>query len=302
MSETTAVDMFVVATAMFRPLYTVIILGHNRRKVIHLGVTQNPTQIWLAHQMTEAFPWDTAPRYLLRDRDASYGPVFRNRLQAMEIREVVTAARSPWQNAYVERIIGSVRRECLDHVIISGERHLRGVLSSYFQYYHKTRTHLALDKDSPESRPIYPINAGKIIAFRQVSGLHHCYERRPGADRSGWVAHLFIGRVSLCVHVEFPFFPSTPLASGPALQTDHRCAVQLVNARMGNGGAAQPRWRRLGASVGPESSSAPYTTQQKALDESRSSRQPNLLSGIAFRQAGQVQAIPRKSSADSRDH
>jgi len=205
MSETTAVDMFVVATALFRLLYTVIILGHNRRKVIHLGVTQNPTQIWLAHQMTEAFPWDTAPRYLLRDRDASYGPVFRNRLQAMEIKEVVTAARSPWQNAYVERIIGSVRRECLDHVIISGERHLRGVLSSYFQYYHKTRTHLALDKDSPESRPIYPINAGKIIAFRQVSGLHHCYERRPGADRSGWVAHLFIGRVSCVFMSSFLF-------------------------------------------------------------------------------------------------
>ena len=178
MSETTAIDMFVVATATFRLLYTVIILGHNRRKVIHFDVTQNPTQVWLAHQMTEAFPWDTAPRYLLRDRDASYGPVFRNRLQAMEIKEVVTAARSPWQNAYVERIIGSVRRECLDHVIISGERHLRGVLSSYFQYYHKTRTHLALDKDCPESRPIHPINAGRIIAFRQVGGLHHRYERR----------------------------------------------------------------------------------------------------------------------------
>jgi transposase InsO family protein len=128
--------------------------------------------------MTEAFPWDTAPRYLLRDRDASYGQVFRNRLQAMGIEEIVSAARSPRQNAYVERIIGSVRRECLDHVIIFGERHLRGVLSSYFQYYHKTRTHLALDKDCPESRPIHPLSAGKIIAFPQVGGLHHRYERR----------------------------------------------------------------------------------------------------------------------------
>ena len=178
MGDTVAIDMFVVASATFRLLYTVIILGHNRRKVIHFDVTQNPTQVWLAHQMTEAFPWDTAPRYLLRDRDASYGQAFRDRIQVMGIKEVVTAARSPWQNAYVERIIGSVRRKCLDHVIIFGERHLRGVLSSYFQYYHKTRTHLALDKDCPESRPILPPSAGKIIAFPQVGGLHHRYERR----------------------------------------------------------------------------------------------------------------------------
>src|SRR3979490_1896551 len=178
LTDIAAIDMFVVATATFRILYALIVLGHDRRKVIHFDVTHNPTQVWLSRQMTEAFPWDTAPRYLLRDRDASYGPVFRNRLQAMEIKEVVTAAGAAWQNAYVERIIGSLRRECLDHVIISGERHLRGVLSSYFQYYHKTRTHLALDKDCPESRPIHPINAGKIIAFRQVGGLHHRYERR----------------------------------------------------------------------------------------------------------------------------
>jgi putative transposase len=128
--------------------------------------------------MTQAFPWDTAPRYLLRDRDASYGHAFRDRIQVMGIKEVVTAAYSPWQNAYVERIIGSVGRECLDHVIVFDERHLRRVLSSYFQYYHKTRTHLALDKDCPESRPIQPLSAGKIIAFPQVGGLHHRYERR----------------------------------------------------------------------------------------------------------------------------
>jgi transposase InsO family protein len=178
MSDTVAVDMFVVATATFRLLYALIVLGHDRRRIIHFNVTQNPTQVWLAHQMTEACPWDTAPQYLLRDRDASYGQAFRNRIQAMAITEVVTAARSPWQNAYVERIIGSVRRECLDHVIIAGERHLRGVLSSYFHYYHKTRTHLSLDKDCPESRPIHPPAAGKIIAFPEVGGLHHRYERR----------------------------------------------------------------------------------------------------------------------------
>ena len=130
-----AIDMFVVVTATFRLLYALIVLGHDRRRVIHFEVTENPTQDWLARQMTEAFPWETAPRYLLRDRDASYGQDFRDRVQAMDIEEVVTAPRSPWQNPYVERIIGSIRRECLNHVIIFDERHLRRVLSSYFQYY-----------------------------------------------------------------------------------------------------------------------------------------------------------------------
>ncbi len=178
MCDMAAVDMFVVATATFQLLYALIVLGHDRRRVIHFEVTPNPTQIWLARQMTEAFPWDTAPRYLLRDRDASYGQAFRDRVQAMAIKEVVTAARSPWQNPYVERIIGSIRRECLNHVIIFDERHLRGVLSSYFCYYHKTRTHLSLDKDCPESRTVHLPAAGKIIAFPEVGGLHHRYERR----------------------------------------------------------------------------------------------------------------------------
>src|SRR5512139_3282830 len=152
MHDTAAVDMFVVVTARFQLLYALIVLGHERRKVIHFDVTQNPTQVWLARQITEAFPWDTAPRHLLRDRDTSYGQIFRHRLAAMGIKEVVTAARSPWQNASVERIIGSIRRECLDHVIIFDERHLHRVLSSYFQYYHETRTHLSLAKDCPEKR------------------------------------------------------------------------------------------------------------------------------------------------------
>jgi transposase InsO family protein len=128
--------------------------------------------------MTEAFPWDTAPRYLLRDRDASYGQAFRDRVQAMGINEVVTAARSPWQNPYVERVIGSIRRECLNHLIIFDERHLRGVLSSYFHCYHKARTHLSLGKDCPETRPIPRPASGQIIAFPEVGGLHHRYERR----------------------------------------------------------------------------------------------------------------------------
>jgi putative transposase len=176
--DTAAVDKFVVVTATFQLLYALVVLGHERRKVIHLDVTPNPTQDWLARQITEAFPWDTAPRFLLRDRDASYGPTFRARVQAMAIEEVVTAPRSPWQNAYVERIIGSIRRECLDHVIVFDERHLSRVLSTYFEYHHQSRTHLSLDKDCPEPRPIQPPSAGTVVAFPQVGGLHHRYERR----------------------------------------------------------------------------------------------------------------------------
>jgi len=178
MHDTAAIDMFVVVTAKFQLLYALIVLGHERRKILHFDVTSNPTQGWLARQITEAFPWDTAPRFLLRDRDASYGPTFRNRVQAMAIEQVVTAPRSPWQNAYVERIIGSIRRECLDHVIIFGERHLRRVLSAYCDYYHRSRTHLSLRKDCPEPRPIQPPSADTVIAFPQVGGLHHRYERR----------------------------------------------------------------------------------------------------------------------------
>jgi putative transposase len=170
--------MFVVATATFRILYALIILGHDRRKVIHFEVTQNPTQVWLSRQMTEAFPRETAPRYLLRDRDTSYGPAFRDRVKAMGTEEALTAPRSPWQNPFVERLIGSIRRECLDHVIIFNERHLRHVLSGYFQYHHRTRTHLSLDKDCRQPRPIQPPSADKIIAFPEVGGLHHRYKRR----------------------------------------------------------------------------------------------------------------------------
>jgi Integrase core domain len=140
-----AIGMFVVASASFRLLYVMIILAHDRRKIIRTAVTEHPTAGWLSRQVTEAFPWDTAPRYLLRDRDASYGSDFRSRVEAM----VITAPRSPWQNAYVERVIGSIRRECLDHLMIFNERHLRRVLSSYVYYYQRTRTHLSLDKDCP---------------------------------------------------------------------------------------------------------------------------------------------------------
>jgi putative transposase len=158
-----AVDMFVVATVTFKLLYAVIVLNHQRRRVIHFEVSQDPTQVWLARQITEAFPWDTAPRYLLRDRDTSYGVGFQNRVRAMGIEEVLTAPRSPWQNPYVERIVGSIRRDCLYHVIIFNETHLRCVLSRYFRYHHRSRTHLSLNKDCPDPRSIQPPSAGKIV-------------------------------------------------------------------------------------------------------------------------------------------
>src|SRR5712692_1873052 len=163
-----AIDMFVVARASFRLLYVMI---------IHTAVTDHPTAAWLSHQVTEAFPWDTAPRYLLRDRDASYGWYFCSRVEAMNITEVVTAPRSPWQNAYVERVIGSIRRECLDHFVIFNEGHLGRILSSYVDYYQRTRTHLSLDKDCPDSRRIMPRGIGKVVAIPKVGGLHHRYER-----------------------------------------------------------------------------------------------------------------------------
>ena len=172
LTDIAAIDMFVVATATFRLLYALIVLGHDRRRIIHFEVTQNPTQVWLSRQITEAFPWDTAPRYLLRDRDASYGPAFRDRVRVMGIKEVVTAPRSPWQNPYVERLIGSIRRECLDHVIILNEHHLRGVLSKYFHYHHTTRTHLSLNKDCPETRPIHPV-CTKNSRFCNIGGEGH---------------------------------------------------------------------------------------------------------------------------------
>ncbi len=172
-----AIDMFVMVTAAFRLLYVCVILGHARRKILHLNVTEHHTAIRLSQQVTEAFPWNSAPHYLPRDRDASYGVHFRNRIEVMGISEVVTAPRSPWQNAYVERVIGSIRRECLDRIVIFNERHLRRVFSSYVDYYHRTRTRLSLDKDCPHSRPIEPPRSGRAIAIPQVRGLHHRYQR-----------------------------------------------------------------------------------------------------------------------------
>jgi hypothetical protein len=167
----------VLPTATFRLLFVFVVLHHERRQIAHFGVTANPTAAWVAQQIREAFPWNTTPRHVIRDRDGVYGGVFRARVSAMGIEEVATAPRSPWQNALVERAIGSIRWECLDHVIVLNEWHLRRILASYLDYYHRSRTHLSLEKDAPNGRPVQPAGAGKIVAFPQVGGLHHRYAR-----------------------------------------------------------------------------------------------------------------------------
>lgn len=177
MDCTASIDFLVVPTITFKLLFVLVVLSHERRRVVHFGITANPTAEWTARQITEAFPWDTAPRFLIRDRHSTYGRTFRDHVAAMVITEVPTAARSPWQNGYVERVIGSVRRECLDHVIALNDRQLRRVLKSYLAYYNRTRTHLALDKDAPEPRSPANTNDGAITAIPEVGGLHHRYER-----------------------------------------------------------------------------------------------------------------------------
>ncbi len=174
--EIVATDFFTVPTASLRVLFVFIVLEHQRRKVVHFGVTEHPTAEWVSQQLVEAFTERDAPCYLIRDRDASYGSEFRCRMQSLGITEVITAPRSPWQNAFAERLIGSIRRECLDHVVLLNKRHLRRLLKKYLVYYHRSRTHLALAKDAPESRAI--MRQGKIIAIPQVGGLHHRDERR----------------------------------------------------------------------------------------------------------------------------
>src|SRR6266478_2995015 len=170
-----AADLFVVPTIGFKLLYGLVILGHGRRRLIHYAVTAHPTAEWVARQIVEAFPWDEAPEYLVRDRDAVYGEVVKRRLRGLGIRDRPTAPHSPRQNAYVERLIGSIRRECIDHVIVFGETHLHRIMSAYASYYNQARTHLALGKDAPIGRSIERV--GQIIAAPVVAGLHHRYAR-----------------------------------------------------------------------------------------------------------------------------
>ena len=177
-TQLVSTDFFVVPTVTFRVLFVFVVLAHHRRRVVHFNVTANPTSEWTARQIAEAFPWDSAPRYLLHDRDSIYGDCFREAIRGMGTHEVLTAPRSPWQSPYVERLIGSIRRECLDHVIVLNEASLRRTLRSYFHYYQSSRTHLSLAKDAPEERAVQPPELGSVIELAQVGGLHHRYERR----------------------------------------------------------------------------------------------------------------------------
>jgi putative transposase len=173
-----ALDFFVVPTVTHKLLFVLLILAHERRRMVHFNITEHPTAQWTAQQVVDALPWDEAPRYLLRDRDRIYGASFRQRVRRMGIAEVVIAPKSPWQNPYVERLIGSIRRECLDHVIVLHERHLRRLLTDYFRYYHDWRTHRTLDMDCPLPRPAQRPEIGPIWEVPEVQRLHHHYERR----------------------------------------------------------------------------------------------------------------------------
>ncbi len=175
--EIAAIDLFTVVTVNFRILICFLVLRHHRRTVVHCNVTNHPTARWTAQQIVEAFPYDTAPRYLLRDRDRIYGSCFANRVRGMGIEEVLIAPRSPWQNPFVERLIGSIRRECLDHVLVINEAHLLRVLREYFAYYHDSRPHQSLEGNAPRPRGIEPPSRGRIVAEPQVGGLHHRYRR-----------------------------------------------------------------------------------------------------------------------------
>ena len=173
-----SIDFFTVPTIRFQVLYVFLVLAHDRRRIVHFNVTAHPTAEWTGQQLREAFPFEQIPRYLLRDRDGIFGGEFRKDVEAMGIKEVLSAPRSPWQRAYVERVIGTIRRECLDHVIVLNEASLYRHVKSFLAYYHESRTHLSLAKDAPEPRPVHSPERGAVVAIPQVGGLHHRYERR----------------------------------------------------------------------------------------------------------------------------
>ena len=175
---TVSIDFFTVPTIRFQVLYVFLVLAHDRRRIVHFNVTAHPTAEWTGQQLREAFPFEEVPRYLLRDRDGIFGADFTKEVRDLGIKEVLSAPRSPWQRAYIERVIGSIRRECIDHVIVLNEASLYRHLKSFMVYYHETRTHLSLKKDSPASRSVQPPSIGSVVALPQVGGLHHRYERR----------------------------------------------------------------------------------------------------------------------------
>ena len=176
-ADIVAIDFLTVPTATFRILFVMVILSHDRRKILHTNATEHPTAAWTGQQVIEAVGLNDAPKYLLRDRDAIYGALFNRKTASVGLNEAVTAPRSPWQNPYVERVIGSIRRECLNHTIILGERHLRRVIGNYVHYYNNARTHLSLEKDAPSRRSVHRPEAGSIVSRRHCGGVHHEYLR-----------------------------------------------------------------------------------------------------------------------------
>jgi len=175
--EIAAVDFFVVPTLTFRLLFGFVVLHHQPRELLHVNVTDHPTAAWAAQQLVETFPEETATKYLLRDRDAIYSDVFARRVKGLGMREILIAPRAPWQNPFAERVIGSIRRECLDHVIVINERHLRRLLRSYLGYYNAARPHQSLYSNNPHLREVQPPASGRIVAIPQVRGLHVRYQR-----------------------------------------------------------------------------------------------------------------------------
>ena len=173
-----SVDFLTVPTLTLRVLYVLIVLSHPRRRLLHFNVVESPSAGWTAQQLREAFPFTSPPKYLLRDRDSIYGLEFQRRAEALGLEQLRIAPHSPWQSPYVERLVGSVRRECLDHVIVINPAHLHRLLKAYLAYYHRSRTHLSLDKDAPDQRPVQGPEEGKIVAIPHLGGLHHRYERR----------------------------------------------------------------------------------------------------------------------------
>ena len=189
MEEMASIDFFTAPTATFRVLFVFIVIEHSRRRIVHFNLTSHPTAEWTAQQIAEAFPYETAPRFMIRDRDSVYGEAFRRRAKNMGavgsttlsarpgIDEVVTSYRCPWQNPFAERVIGSIRRECLDHMIVFSEDHLYRILRQYFRYYHESRCHMSPGGNSPEPRDVEGPEKGKVVAIPYLGGLHHRYAR-----------------------------------------------------------------------------------------------------------------------------
>ena len=185
LNDLVSIDFFSVPTVTFRVLFVLVAISHYRRRVVYFNVTGHPTAVWTGQQFVQAFPEETAPRYLLRDRDKIYGNAFQDRVSGMDIEEILTAPQSPWQSPYVERLIGSIRRDCLDHVIVLGEQHLGRILTSYLAYYHRSRTHLSLDKDAPEPRAVQPPKLGTVVELPEVGG-HSSSVRAAGRLDPDW--------------------------------------------------------------------------------------------------------------------